>query len=879
MLSDLLYRLRALFRRNTVESEMDDELRFHLENQVQVHMKSGLTREEAFRRARMSFGGIDQVKEECREARGVSLFEIAVQDLRHAMRMLWKSPGFTMVAVLSLALGIGANTAVFSVVHAVLMRALPYPEPHRLMLLAWQYGGAPQPNLSIPKMVFWKEHSTALESTAGSRGGADRSLDTGTGREWIRTQFVTADFFRTLGVTLALGREFNSDETRPGGPQAIILSDALWRRSFGADPAVLGRAVTMDDASYTITGVLPAGFWFPQHADAFEPLRPNGGLGDTGTNTEVIGRLKPGLALGQAQAEMATVGEDYRRAQIEKPDPQDRGMRLIPYQEHMVGDVRLKLLLLFGAVVLLLLIACSNLASLLLARLAGRRKEIAVRLALGSSAGRLLGQFVIENLLLGILGGFTGLFGAYWLLRAFVAMIPFDLPASVPIELDLPVLGFALAISFITGLLFSLAPFVTSARLDVHAALKAAGRSAADASVRQRTRSALVVGEVALSVTLLIVAGLLIESLYRLHQQRLGFTPEGRITFQTPLAAQKNPSPTRASAFQRDLMTRLQTLPGVHSVAAINVLPLTGQGNLPAQQAGHPEHSFGGTEYRVVTPAYFEAMGVSLRRGRFLSPGDTAAAPPVAVISESLARRWWPDGNPIGDRVVVGRYEDKEFFKDSPREVVGVVADTKIGLASTVRPMIYVAAEQDETESFGNGMAWVVRADVSSGLGQEIRRTVAQIDPGQRVLRLQTMTEIVSSNTADSRFDAWLFGGFAGVALLLTALGVYGLLSFSVAQRRQEIGTRMALGATRGNILAMVLRQGFTLTAVGLLLGLGGAVAAARSLSTLLYGVRPNDPLSFGAVSAVLLGVGLLASYIPARRATRVDPVVALRYE
>jgi putative ABC transport system permease protein len=887
MLSDLLYRLRALFQRNTVEGELDEELRFHTERQMQARMKSGLTREEAMRRARMDFGGLDQVKEECREARGVSAFEVAAQDLRYAIRMLVKSPGFAMVAILSLALGVGANTAVFSVVHAVLLRPLPFPEPNRLVLVEWQYGlDSARPNLSIPQMDFLKEHSTAFSSMAGYRGAGETNLVVGADREWIKSMTVTADFFRTLDVALLVGREFNSEETHTSGPRAVILSNQLWRRTFGADPEVLGRAVRLDDATYTVVGVLPAGFWFPENADAFVALRPNGGLGDTGTNTRVIARLKTGLDLRQGQAEMATVFENYRRAGISSPELGDRGPVLVRYQDFLVGDVKLNLLLLFGAVGLLLFIACSNLGSLLLARLASRQKEIALRLALGSSRARLLGQFVVENLLLSVLGGLAGLFGAYWLLRGLVALIPFELPASAPIRLDVPVLLFAMAIAFATGLVFSLAPFLSSARLDVNAALKASQRSAGGADgARQRTRSMLVIGEVALSVTLLIVAGLLIESLYRLHQEHLGFNPEGVVTFETPLAADKRQSGAQVLAFQRNLLDRLQGLPGVRSVAVINALPLIGMNNFPTQHAGHPEHSIGGMEYRLVTPAFFEAMGISLRRGRFFSATDTAAAPPVVLINETVAGAWWPNSNPIGDRVVVGRYKLKEFpeIKDAPREIVGVVADTKaVTLTDPPRPMIYIPAAQapeNITLSVGRGMAWVVRADLSARLADEIRRTVAEIDPGQRVLRMQPMTEVVASTTADSRFDAWLFGSFAGVALLLTAIGVYGLLSFSVAQRRQEIGTRMALGASRGNILTMVLRQGFALTLIGLVLGLGGALVVARSLSSLLFGVRPNDPVSFATVSLLLLGVGLVASYVPARRATRLDPLVALRYE
>lgn len=807
----------------------------------------------------------------------ISIVEIAIQDLRYALRLLFKSPGFTTVAVLSLALGIGANTAVFSVVHAVLLRPLPYPEPDRLVSLDQKgFQGA----LSIPELDFWKEHSNSFASLAGHRGVADQNLIFGTGREWIKTTVVTTDFFRTLGVNPVLGREFKLEETRPGGPQAIILSDSLWRRDFGADPGVLGRAVTLDGASYIVVGVLPAGFWFPQAADAFVPLRPTGGLSDTGRNTQGIGRLKPGMSLLQTQAEMETVTESFRRAYPQNIPRAYRGPTVIPYQESLVGNVRLNLLLLFGAAGLLLLIACSNLASLLLARLAARQKEIAVRLALGSSRGRLLGQFAVENILLGVLGGFAGVIGAFWLLRGLVVLIPFELPASSPIRLDLPVLIFAVAIALGTGLLFSLAPFLSSVRLDVNTALKAAGRATGSGTVRQRTRSVLVVGEVALSVTLLVAAGLLIQSLYRLHQERLGFTPQGLITFETPFSSEQR---NRGGIWnlERTLLERLRALPGVRSVAAINVLPLTGQNNVPTEREGHPEQSIGGMEIRSITPQYFEAMGIPVLRGRSFNASDTASALPVALVNETLARRWWPQGNPMGDRVIIGRFQGHDFpdIKDSPREIVGVVADTKTTeLKARPRPTVYVPAAQ-VSEKMAGGAAWVVRADLSTGLAQEIRRAIAEIDPTQRVTSMRPMEKIVSSATADSRFDATLFGIFAGVALALTAIGVYGLLSFSVAQRRQEIGTRMALGASRSDILKLILIQGITLSAIGLALGLGGAFALARSLASLLYGVRPADPSIFAAVAILLLSVGLLASYLPSRRAAKVDPMIALRHE
>jgi putative ABC transport system permease protein len=805
----------------------------------------------------------------------IRLLETLWQDLRYAWRMLRKSPGFAVVGVLSLALGIGPNATIYSVIHAVLLRSLPYPEPERLLRVEQP---RTQGAVTMAELAFWKEHSVSFLSAAGHRGTSDRMLVSGDRTEWIQTMPVTTDFFRTLGVMPALGRELQPEETRSGGPLAIVLSHALWQRVFGADPKAAGRVVTIDNANYTVVGVLPPGFWFPEPADAYVPLQFSGSAMDTGTNTEMIARLKPGVDLAQARAEMAMLSESFRSAGTDL-DEFYPGLTVARYQDWLVGDVRMNLLLLFGAVGLLLLIACFNLAGLLLARLVARQKEIAIRLALGGSGSRLLRQFLIENTLLTTVGGLAGLGGAHAVLGTLVAWIPFNLPGSAPIQVDAPVLGFTLAIVLATGVAFSLAPALTAPRLELHKVLKTGGQGG-ETTVRQRTRGLLVIGEVALSVTLLFGAGLLMQSLYQIHSERLGFDPHGVMTFRTPATAQQRTNVVALRAFDAALLQRLGAAPGVRGVAAVSMLPLTGQSNFPTERDGHPDQSIGGMEIRMVTPAYFETMGTPIVLGRSFNSGDIAAAPHVILVSETVAHTWWGEASPLGDRVTVGRYHGRDVggANEEPREVVGVVADTKsVYLKAPPRPTVYLPIAQ--TPWYDYGMNWVVRGNFSTGFADRVRQVTAEIDPRHRVDRVRSMDEIVASTTADSRFNALLFGAFAGLALVLAAIGVYGLLAFSVARRTKELGTRMALGASRNAVLKLVLRQGMALVVIGLVFGLAGAIAVARSLKTLLFGVHANDPVSLIGVAALMLCVGFLASYLPARRATKVDPMVALRDE
>jgi putative ABC transport system permease protein len=803
-----------------------------------------------------------------------------VHDVRYGLRMLAKNPGFTAVAVLTLALGMGANTAIFSVLNGVLLHPLPYPRPNEIVQvnLAWKGGGL-NDWLTAPEFEFYRDHASAFEAVAGFRGGGEVAIKRGETTEWIRSLRVTDDFFPVLGVRPAIGRGILLDETRPGAAQVAILSDSLWRKAFGADPAVIGRPLEMDDVAYTVVGVMPPGFTFvEQPADIFIPLQLGRSIEDTGMNTRVIARLKPGTSLAQAQANIDVVFEQYR-AQGSAQSGQ-RGIQLESYQKYLAGDLGTSLLVLFGAVGFLLLIACANVASLIMARTSSRQREISIRLALGAERWQLLQQFLSESLLIALIGGAAGLLAASWALKGLVSSIPWNIPSTTHVELDAHVLAFTFLLAVGTSVVFGLASYWQSSRLDLNASLKEGGTRAGSGTARNRLRSALVVGEAALSLMLLVGAGLLIETLYYLHQEKLGFDPRNVYTMATPFAPAAKLTAPQIWTFEQEVLRRIKGVPGVASAAVVNKLPLTGPNNLPTEHEGHPEHSIGGMEYRAVSPQYFQTMRIPILEGRNFQDTDTASSTPVAIVSETVARAWWKGESPIGDRIVVGEYGGRQFpeILEAPREVVGVVTDVKNLAVYEAQPTtVYVPASQLSRPL--SSTAWVVRANGNVALAAALRGAVAAVNPDQRVLNLQTMSDIVASSVARPTFNALLMGMFATLAILLTSVGIYGVLSFHVARRTQEIGIRIALGARRANVLGMVVAEGVVLVMAGIGIGLGGALALTHFLSSLLFGVEPRDPLTFAAVSLLLIVVALLAAYIPARRAAKVDPIVALRYE
>jgi len=803
-----------------------------------------------------------------------------LQDLRFGFRKLARSPGFAAIAIFTLALGIGANTAIFSLIDGILLRPLPYPDSSRIVHFSWRAKNGDNPDLNVPQFKFCRDHATVFSALAGQQGVSESALKTGATTQWVKAAQVTDGMFETLGVNFQLGRGFSREFTQPGGPYGVVLTDSLWRSSFAADPGIIGKQIVLDTQNYTVTGVLPPLFQFTEPADAFVSLHLGNSLGDLGTNTDVIGRLKPGVSLSQAEGEVQLLGQEFQ-AQATTAERQEGSgsFHLERYQSWLGSDNRTSLLLLLGAVGLLLLIACANVASLLLARASSRQKEISVRLALGASRRRLFGQFLVESLILGGAGAVAGLAGAAVVLRAFVAAIPWSLPAVDRIELDGRVLLFTVLIGVGASVVFGLASFLQTRKLDLNETLKEGRTIAGAGRSRGRFLSALVVGEVAVSLMLALGAGLLIQSLHNLYQEKLGFDPAGVVLFSTPFSSAAPPA-GGVWNFEREALARIEAIPGIQSAAIVSVAPLHGQGNLPVQREGHPEDSIGGTEYRGISSGYFSTMQIAVQRGRAFNEGDFSSSSPVAVINETLARRWWPGGNPIGDHVVVGEFQGRNVMQppEPPREVIGVVADTKgARISQPARPMIYVPAPRSLT--MGGSADWVVRAASPAGIADALLKAITSLAPEQRVVDLQPMSELISDSVAQPNFEALLMGAFGALALALTLVGVYGVLSFQVSQRTHELGIRMALGARPRDVMRLVIGKAAILSGLGVAIGIGSALGLSRLMTSLLYQVKPTDPWIFAGAALLVLIVAMLAAYVPARRAMRVDPMVALRYE
>ena len=878
LLDKVRRRFRALLRRRDVERELEEELRFHLDKAIEQNVARGMSHEEAVRAALFRFGRVENIKEECRDARGLRPLEEMWQDLRYGARKLLKSPGFSLVAVMTLALGIGANTAIFSVVNAVLLRPLPFERPEELVRV---FGtNARRSSFSRPHSYLnfndMRAQNQTFEALA-AYGGATSALSGSDAPEQITGVISSGDIFRVLGTRPLMGRLLEPGDERPGGSNVVVISHGLWQRRFGGDPQIVGRAIKLDGREREVVGVTPSDFSFEfvtGAADFWMPIDPAEGPYKSRGSIflEAIGRLKPGVSVAQAGADMGVVAS--RLEQQYQDSNAGIGVRLAAAQEDLVGDLRPTLLVLLGAVGFVLLIACANVANLLLARAAGRHREIAVRSALGAWRGRIVRQLMTESLLLALAGGLLGLLFALWGVKILSAFVPENVPRFGETSVDLRVLGFTLAASVLTGFLFGIAPALQSSKFDLNEALKDGGRGGTDGRGRRRVRSLLVVSEVALSLVLLVGAGLLMKSFFKLRNTDPGFDPSNTLTASLSLASVRYDTDEKIADFYRLLVERVRAMPGVESVGAVTPLPLSennysfsfsvvGQPPLPPGQGQS-------ASARFVTPDYFRAQGVPLREGRVFTDADKAGAPGVIVVNEAFARRYLPGVRPLGQRLRLG-------LNNIEGEVVGVVGDIRgARLATPAAPEYYVP---EATVAFTD-MTLVVRAagDPAS-LTPALREAVTEMDKDQPLYDVRTMDALVARSVARQRFSMTLIGVFAVLAMLLAAVGIFSVMSFLVSQRTHEIGIRMALGARQRDILSMVVRQGVVLTLIGVCVGLAGAFALTRLMSGLLYEVSATDPVVYGGITALLAAVALLACYVPARRATKVDPLIALRYE
>jgi putative ABC transport system permease protein len=814
-----------------------------------------------------------------------------LSDLRYAVRTLVKRPGFAAVTILTLALGIGANTAIFSVVNAVLLRPLPFPSPERLVMVWETAPGNETRSVAPGNLTDWRGQSRIFEQVAGY-SDSNFNLTGGAEPERLAGATVSENFFAALGVAAARGRTFSTEDAARPGERVAILSDGLWRRRFGSDANLLGRNITLDGKSYTVVGVMPPGFHLPATAELWAlgergvPVPPSLAAqfpdSDFASHRDahfvsVVARLKPGATLEQAQAEMSAIAQ---RLEQEYPETNSGlGVNVIPLHQQVVGRTQTMLWLLVGAVSLVLLIACANVANLLLARTAQREREIAIRMALGAGRLRLIRQTLTESLLLSVVGGAVGLLVALWGVDLFVSLSPGDIPRLGEVGVDARLLGFALVISLVTGIGFGLLPALQSSRLDLNASLKEGGTKATEGRRRRRTRSLLVVSEIALAQVLLVGAGLLLTSFLRLQSVDPGFNPEQLLTARVALSLTEYSDRSRRAAFYEEALRRLHTVPGVHSAAMVMNLPLSGSTmnrgfRIEGQAAPRADEDVT-MDYQVVSPGYFSTMHIPVVRGRALTEADDERAQRVVVINERLARRYWPGADPTGRRLAIGDPSKEESW----RTIVGVVGDVHhAGLSQPPFPGAYVPYRQD-SESWSR-MSFVVRAAGDpANLAAAVRREFLAIDANQPISHVQPMKELMSASVMRTRFVSTLVSLLALISLALAAVGIYGLMSFSVSERTQEIGIRMALGARTRDILKMVFKQGMTLTLSGVGLGLAAAFALTRVMSSLLYGVSATDPVTFVGISLLLAAVALLACYVPARRATRVDPMVALRYE
>jgi putative ABC transport system permease protein len=876
-LSDLVRRWRALTRKEQLDQELDEELRFHLEQEMQQNIRDGMSREDARHAALRSFGGVEQSKEESRSARGVDLIDTILRDVSFSSRVLLKNYAFTIVVVLTLALGIGANTAIFSFANGILLRPLPYPQSDRLATIQETAlkKGIDVMSVSYPNFLDWREQNTVFEDIA-TYFRTNRFALSGAGEpQEVRGCRISRGLFEVLRVAPQLGRTFTAEEDAPDTDGVVILGYDLWQRNFGGDTGILGRTIVLSSRPRTVVGVMPQGFKFPDVAELWVPLALTT---KTFTRTDhgllAVARLKDGATIPAAQAEMNNIA-----LRIEQQNPvsnEGLGVKISSLHENLSGDYREALLVLLGVVGCVLLVACVNVANLMLARATARQKEFALRAALGAGRWRIMRQLLVESVLLATVGGAVGFLLSLWALHLLLATIPIRLPFWMDFGVDLRVLGFTAAITLLTAFVFGGIPALQTSRVDLNDTLKEGGRGGG--GIRARSRSLLVVTEIALSLVLLVGAGLMIQSFLRLKQVNIGLDTKNLLTITINLPRAKYREPEQRATFIKQLVERVRTLPGIEAASATGTLPLTGNNwGRSLTVEGFPLLSVGqapSIQHTVVMPGYFRTMGIALLSGRDFTDADMKDSPDVTIIDDRLAHEYWPNQSPLGKRVRFGPPENNEPWH------------TIVGVVSAIR---HERVQEEDSEKSVylphqkfpiSGMSLVARtsSDPKESVAA-IRREVGQLDPELPLSDVLTMDEVVAESIWQPRLYATLFTVFAGGALILALIGIYGVMAFLVQTRTHEIGIRMALGATARDVFKLIVGRGMKLTVIGVVVGVGGAIALTRLMHGLLFNTSATDPLTFILISMLLSLAAFLACYIPARRAARVDPLVALRYE
>jgi putative ABC transport system permease protein len=882
----VLNRLRGLFRSEKIHGEIEEEMLFHVDMQTEENIRRGMSPEEARRTAKLKFGQMSRIGELGYEVRGGGGLESIWQDVRYSFRMLWKNRVFTSMAILALALGIGSISAIFSVVDAVLLKPLPFAEQEQLMVVWKRDRTANNPfvELSVPEFLDWQKQNTVFENIAAMPTTVYGYGYTVTGRGepfQVESARVSASFFPTLGAQAALGRTFSEEEDRPGAAPTVVLSHRMWQNHFNGDPKVVGQQVTLRGINYTIIGVMPLEFEFPKGADIWTPLTASmtqRAIENRGAVfLQAVGRLKPGVTVEQAHAELNTI---TARLAKQYPEMNSAGHQVVimPLAQHIFGNARPALHLLLAASLLLLLIACVNVANLLLARATARHREIAVRAALGAGRSRLLRQFLTESLVLALIGGACGILLAFWLVNLLVYLAPADIPRIDTVSINGTVAAFTGLTTLLTVVVFGIAPALTASKIDLNQSLKEGTAKVASARRGSRLRSALIIAEVAITLVLLVGASLIVRSFLNLRQVPLGFDPHNVLTLQLSLQGQKYREASARQDFFKRLLERLESQPGVVAAGAVLIRPLEGTigWDMPYATDGQSIDEANRNvvpNYEVITPHYFGAMGIPLIKGRDFSEDDTVESQEVVIISETMARRIFATGSdPIGQHIKLEPSDPESAW----RTVVGVVGDVRYRELGDVRFDIYVPYRQS---SVVFRYVTIRTSSDPEAFASTVRREVAALDPTQAVTDVKTMDQLVARSLSRPRFNMILLGFFALLAALLAGIGIYGVMAYSVTQRTNEIGIRIALGAQKRDVLKLIISRGLKLALIGIGLGSAGAFLLTRVMTGLLFGVSPTDPLTFISIGALVLVVALSACYLPARRATKVDPLIALRYE